>query len=88
MTNISIFQPEDESTSLPVILPHSLVILKRTDVNSESFLPALQRFLEDEDRRVLKELRGSAAAKEADFLDEVRKLIATTILSRSPPGSL
>ena len=74
MTNISIFQPKDESASLPVTLPHTLVMLKRTDVDSESFLPMLQRFLEDKERQVLKKLRGSAAAKEADFLDEVRKL--------------
>ena len=88
MTNISIFQPKDESASLPVTLPHTLVMLKRTDINLESFLPTLQRFLGNKEHQVLKKLRGSIVVKEADFLDEVRKLIVITTLSCGKLGSL
>lgn len=79
MANISMFQPEDESASLPMVLPHSFVALRNTEAGSESFFPVVRRFLEDEERKGLKKLRGFAAADAADFLDGVRKPIIPTI---------
>jgi hypothetical protein len=86
MTNISIFQSEGEPGSR--MLTHSLVMLSRTDTGSALFFPALQRFLEDGERRVLKKLRGPTAALVANFLDEVRKPIITTALSCGQPTTL
>ena len=81
MVNISILQPEDGPAGSPVILPCSLVALRSEDPASEAFVTALRRFLEDEKRKVLKKLRGLAAAEVADFLDEVCKPAATTTSS-------
>lgn len=77
MSHISIFQPEDTTSSDPIVLPHSFLALKEanaledTGTSSELLLVGLKRFLEDEGRRALGQLRGSAAAEVADFLDTV-----------------
>ena len=81
MANISIFQPDDQSATPPVIFPDSFIALKSTDPGSIQFLQALKLFLEDEERQVLKKLRGSAAAEVADYLDEVLKPILITFIS-------
>jgi hypothetical protein len=90
MSNISIFQPEGSTSSGPIALPHSFVVLKNTDTGSRLFLPVLRLFLKDkvEGRQTLKQLRGSAAAEVADFLDTVRKPDVTTISSCGRPTFL
>jgi len=80
MTNVSVFQPQGGPASWQVTMPpRSYINLKQTATSSASVLPALQHFLEDKERQVLKELRGLQAARVGDFLDEVRKLVVATI---------
>lgn len=95
MSHISIFQPEDTTSSEPIVLPHSFLALKEanaledTDTSSGLILADLKRFLEDERRRVLGQLRGSAAAEVADFLDTVCKSdLTATYLELRPTNYL
>ena len=78
MSHISIFPPEDPAGLGLVTLPRSFRLLKRaanaagTDLTP--LLRELRKVLEDKgERRVLGQLRGSAAAEVADCLDIVRK---------------
>ena len=88
MVNISILQSEDDTASSPITLPDSFVALKITSTASKLFFQALEWFLEDENRKGLEELRGLAAAEVANFLDEVRKLVAITVPSCGQSTSL
>lgn len=89
MSHISILQPEEVAASLgSIALPDSFVALKVAAASSELLSQELQNFLEREGYETLKQLRGSAAAEVADFLDTVRGLCSTTILSRDQPTHL
>ena len=81
MVNISILQPEDDTASSLITLPDSFVALKNTGTTSDLFSQVLERFLKHKECKTLKNLSGLAAAKVADFLDEVRKLIVITVPS-------
>jgi len=88
MVNISVLQSEDDTASPPITLPDSFIALKSTSTTSKLFLRVVERFLRDEKRKTLGELRGRAAAEVADFLDEVRKLIVIIVPSCSRSISL
>jgi len=73
MPHISISQPEEHTSSGPIVLPDSFIALKAADASSRPLLQELQRFIGGGEYKALSQLRGSAAAEAADFLDEVRK---------------
>lgn len=81
MPYISIYRSEDITGLEPVVPPRSFIALKEADASSGLLLPELKRFLEDEGRRELGQLRGSAAEEVADFFDTVRKPDSTTLSS-------
>ena len=73
MFHVSIFQLDDGSTSSgPIVLPPSFVVLREVDASSPTWLLKLEGFLGDGEHEVLYGLRGSAAVEVADFVDMVR----------------
>ena len=81
---ISIFQSEGFAGPGQTELPYSFLALKDAYVSgaagtSSSCLSKLQQFIGGDERHALIQLRGPAAAKVADLLDEVRKPYSTTI---------